>query len=134
MNMSGVSDVANWKAFSTTLKGSTKDWYLSFHQGLVSNFPQPGQTFLVRLIAGLELTRFRPQRQTQGERFNHTSNHLRGRRAYDNKVCPILHGGPSEGIQRPLWKTNNENGKNGDGDLLHEDQIPNKFRHWCHAI
>lgn len=35
MNVLGASDFAKCKAFSTTLKGSAKNWYLSLPQGSV---------------------------------------------------------------------------------------------------
>ncbi|KAH1130378.1 hypothetical protein J1N35_001756 [Gossypium stocksii] len=51
MNVLGASDVAKCKDFSTTLKGSSKDRYLSLPQGSVQNFSHLGQMFLGKFSA-----------------------------------------------------------------------------------
>ncbi|KAH1114842.1 hypothetical protein J1N35_008220 [Gossypium stocksii] len=52
----------------------------------------------------------------------------------NHKVCPILCDQPLDGIQCHLWKTIHKDGENGDGDLLHENQIPNKYQRRLLAI
>ncbi|XP_016690719.1 uncharacterized protein [Gossypium hirsutum] len=50
MNMLGAPDAAKCKAFSTNLKGSAKDSYLSLPQGSIQSFSQLGQMFLGRFL------------------------------------------------------------------------------------
>lgn len=52
INVLGASHAAKCKAFSTTLKGSANDWYLSLPQGSIRSFTQ------LRIVSG----RFRAHR------------------------------------------------------------------------
>lgn len=48
MNILGAQDSMKYKAFSMTLKGSTKGWYFSFPQAPIKTLTQLGQLFLRR--------------------------------------------------------------------------------------
>lgn len=54
MNLLGASNVAKCKAFSTTLRGSAKDWYLSLPQGSIRSFTQLGQMFFLEDFSLIE--------------------------------------------------------------------------------